>query len=184
MPREAKLRGRSFVSLVAFLAFAIAMPVHAIPPPPPEPDPAAVIEADSLAHELIVLNESDLQDRTGFAVASEATGWLTATHPKVQDPAVLRRFHRAIRARVDAVWLEERSNIQAVLANLYRQLMSANDLATTRAFIASPAGQNFGRMLVGADIHVLDGAASDALYHRLFPELPGLLDAAQKRAAE
>ena len=176
------MRGRSLVSLVALFAFA--MSAHAIPPPPPTPDPAAVIEADALADELVGLDERELQDRTGFAVSSQARGWLATAHPELRDPAVGRAFHLAILARVDAVWLEERSNIQAVLANLYRQLMSATDLADTRAFIASPAGQNFGRMLVGADIRLLDTTASDVLYRRLFPELPELLAAAQKPAAE
>lgn len=173
------MRGRSFFSVFAFLAFAI--PVYAIPPPP---DPAAVIEADALAGELVALNERELQHRTGFAVSSEATGWLLRTHPEIRDPAVLRQFNLAILARVDAVWSEERSNVRAVLANLYHQLMSATDLAATRAFIASPAGQNFGRMLVGADIHLLDNAASSVLYRRLFPELPELLTAAQRPTAE
>ncbi|WP_432768091.1 MAG: hypothetical protein HEQ22_11735 [Sphingopyxis sp.] len=176
------VRGRSIVSLVALLAFA--MPVHAIPPPPPPPDPATVIEAGALADVLVGLNESDLKHRTGFAVASEAMGWLATTHPEIRDPAVLRLFHRAILARVDAHWLEERPDIAAGLANLYRQLMSANDLAATRAFFASPAGQNFGRTLVGADIRLLDNAASNVLYRRLFPELPGLLESAQRLAAE
>lgn len=176
------MRGRSLVSLVAFSAFA--MPAHAIPPPPPPPDPAAVIEADALADELLALNEMELQDRTGFAVSSEARGWLARAHPEMRDPTVLRAFHLAILARVDDVWSEERSNIRTALANLYRQSMSADDLAATRAFIASPAGQNFGRMLVGADIHLLDRAASDVVYRRLFPDLPGLIAAAQKPAVE
>ena len=62
------MRGRSLVSLVALFAFA--MSAHAIPPPPPTPDPAAVIEADALADELVGLDERELQDRTGFAVSS------------------------------------------------------------------------------------------------------------------
>ncbi|UKK84042.1 hypothetical protein L7H23_15955 [Sphingopyxis sp. BSN-002] len=143
-----------------------------------------MIEADALADELIALNESELRHRTGFAVSREATGWLRTAHPEISDPTVLRQFHLAILARVDAVWPEERSNVRVTLANLYRQLMLATDLAATRAFIASPAGQSFGRMLVGADIHLLDDAASGVLYRRLFPELPELLAAAQKPAAE
>ena len=177
------MRGRSLISFVALLAFA--MPVHAIPPPPPPPDPAAVIEADKLADELVALDEDELRSRIAFAVSSETTNWLMSEHPEVVgDPVVLRAFHLAILARVNAVWPEERSNIRGALANLYRLLMSATDLAATRAFIASPAGHNFGRMLVGADVRLLDRAATDVLYRRVFPELPGLLAAAQKPAAE
>ncbi|MGH6652270.1 MAG: hypothetical protein ACREB7_14195 [Sphingopyxis sp.] len=175
------MRGRSLVSLASLLAFA--MPVQAIPPPPPPPDPTAVVEAGKLADELIALDEGELRYRTGFAVSSEVTGWLVTAHPDVRDPAVLRALHLAILARVDAVWPEERSNIRAQLANLYR-LLSATDLVAARTFIASPAGQNFGRLLTGADIGLLDRAATDVLYRRLFPELPDLLAAAQKSATE
>lgn len=140
-------------------------------------------EASKLADALIAVDERELRYRTGFAVSGEATGWLVREHPGVDDPAVLRAFHLAILSRVDALWQEERSTIQAGLANLYR-LMSAADLVATRSFIASPSGQNFGRLLVGADIRLLDAVATATLYRRLGPELPELLDAAQKSAAE
>jgi hypothetical protein len=96
---------------------------------------------------------------------------------------VLRALHLAILARVGALWSEERPNIQAQVANLYR-LLSPDDLVSARAFIASPAGQNFGRLLTGADIGLLDRATTEVLYRRLFPELPDLLAAAQKSATQ
>lgn len=175
------LRRRSPAILAALLAFAI--PSHAIPPPPTPPDPVAMAEANRLADELIALAEEELRHRTRFAVSSEVTGWLVTTHPDLEDPATLRAFRLAILARVDAVWVEERPNIQADLANIYR-LLPAADLTATRTFMASPSGRNFGRLLTGADIGLLDDAATAVLYRRLFPELPDLLAAAQKSAAE
>jgi len=175
------MRGRLFASFAALLA--VATPAHAIPPPPPPPDPAVMAEANGLADELIALDEQELRYRTGFAVSSEATGWLLREHPDVRDPVVLGAFHRAIRAKVDAVWLEERPNVQAVLANLYR-LITARDLVAARSFFASSSGQNFGRLLVGADIHLLDTSAAAVLYRRLGPELPAMLEVAQKQMAE
>lgn len=175
------MRGRPLASLVALLAFA--MPVHAIPPPPPPPDPAVMAEAHGLAEELVALNDGDLRFRTRSAVAGEALGWLAIVHPDVREQAVLQRFTAAIHSRVDAVWLEERANLHVPLANQFR-LLSATDLIAVRSFIASPAGQRFAQMLVDSYFGLVDRAASDVLYRRLFPELPGLLAAAQKPAAE
>ncbi len=176
------MRNRSLLSFAALLAFA--MPVHAIPPPPPQPDPAAVIEADKLAGELLVaLDETSLQSWTSVAVSREALSWLATVHPDVWDPTVRETFYVTVQIRVDAVWAEERSNIDAAVANQFR-LMSATDLIAVRGFIASPAGQSFRQALVGSYSGLADRAAFAVLYRRVFPEFPGLLDAAQKPAAE
>jgi len=174
------VRGRSFASLVALLAFA--MPAHAIPPPPPPPDPAVMVEANGLARELVAPNDGDLRFRTRSAVAEEALGWLAVAHPDVREQAVLQAFIGAIHARVDAVWPEEQANIYMPLVNQFR-LMSATDLAAVRRFIATPAGQQFAQMLVDSYFGLADRAASDVLYRRLFPELPAMLEAAQKQVA-
>ena len=175
------MRGRSLVSLVALLAFA--MPAHAIPPPPPPPDPAVMVEANGLAKELVAPNDGDLRFRTRSAVAREALGWLAVAHPDVREQSVLQALVGAIYSRVDAVWPEEQANIYVPLVNQFR-LMSATDLAAVRRFIATPAGQQFAEMLVDSYFGLADRAASDVIYRRLFPELPTLLDAAQKQVAE
>lgn len=176
------MRGRSFVCVVTLLAFAV--PAHAIPPPQPPPDPAAVIEAAKLAEELLVdLDESGLQYQARVGVCSEAISWLTLVHPDVREPAVRDAFYAAVFARVDAVWSEERPNIGAAVANLFRYLPAA-DLIAVRAFIASPAGQNFARTLGGSNFGLADRTATAVLYHRLFPEFAALLAGAQKSAAE
>lgn len=175
------MRCRSFVSLVALLAFAT--PAFAIPPPPPPPDPAVMAEANGLAKELVAPNDGDLRFRTRSAVAREALGWLAVAHPDVRDQAVLQAFVGAIHSRVDAVWPEEQANIYVPLVNQFR-LMSAADLAAVRRFIATPAGREFAEMLVDSYFGLADRAASDVVYRRLFPELPKLLGAAQKPAAE
>lgn len=176
------MRGRSLLCLATFLVFAV--PVHAIPPPPPPPDPMAVIEAGKLANELLVdLDESGLQYQARVGVCSAAISWLNIVHPDVRDPAVRDAFYAAVFARVDAVWLEERSNIDAAVANQFR-FIPATDLIAARAFIASPAGQNFARTLVGSNFGLADRVAAAVLYRRVFPEFSGLLAAAQKQTAE
>ena len=175
------MRGRSLANLVALLAFAT--PAHAIPPPPPPPDPTVMAEAHGLAKELVAPNDGDLRVRTRSAVAGEALGWLAIAHPDVREQHVLQAFVGVIHSRVDAVWPEERANIDVPLVNQFR-LMSATDLAAVRRFIATPAGQQFAQMLVDSYFGLADRTASDVIYRRLFPELPKLLDAAQKQAAE
>lgn len=175
------MRGRSKLCFAILPFFAV--PAHAIPPPPPPADPVVMAEAGKLADALIAVDERELRYRTGFAVSGEGTGWLVREHSDVHDAAVLRAFHLAILARVDVLWPEERPNIRAGLANLYRP-MSATDLIATRSFIASSSGQNFGRLLVGADIRLLDAVATAVLYRRLAPELSELLEVAQKSATE
>lgn len=175
------MRSRLFARLVAFLV--VAMPVHAIPPPPPPPDPVVMAEADKLAEALIALDDGDLRFRARSALSREAFNWLVNVHPDVREPAVHRAFLDGVYARADAIWPEERTNIRAGLVSQFR-LMTATDLIAVRNFIASPAGQNFGRILVGSYFGLVDRTASEVLYRRLFPELPGLLDTAQKRAAE
>lgn len=175
------MRGRSLVILAAFLVFAV--PVYAIPPPPPPPDLAVMAEADKLAEELVALGDDDLRFRARSAMSQEAFNWLANTHPDVRDPAVLQAFSNAVYARVDAVWPEERANVRAGLVSQFR-LMSVTDLIAVRSFIASPAGQNFGSILVDSYFGLADRTATEVLYRRLFPELPGLFDTAQKRAAE
>lgn len=175
------MRGRLFASLVAFLAFA--MPAHAIPPPPPPPDPAVMAEANGLARELVAPNDGDLRFRTRSAVGKEALGWLAAVHPEVREQAVLHAFLGSVYSRVDAVWPEEQANIYVPLVNQFR-LMSATDLAEVRRFVATPAGQQFAQMLVDSYFGLADNAASDVLYRRLFPELPAMLEAARRQAAE
>ncbi|OHD00773.1 MAG: hypothetical protein A2885_12705 [Sphingopyxis sp. RIFCSPHIGHO2_01_FULL_65_24] len=115
-------------------------------------------------------------------MAEEALGWLAVAHPDVREQAVLQAFIGAIHARVDAVWPEEQANIYMPLVNQFR-LMSATDLAAVRRFIATPAGQQFAQMLVDSYFGLADRAASDVLYRRLFPELPAMLEAAQKQVA-
>lgn len=175
------MRGRSVASLGALLAFA--MPVHAIPPPPPPPDPVVMAEADKLAEALVALDDGDLRLRARSALSREAFNWLVNVHPDVREPAVHRAFVDVVYARADAIWPEEQVNIRAGLVSQFR-LMTATDLIAVRSFIASPAGQNFGRILVDSYFGLADRTASEVLYRRLFPELPGLLDTAQKRAAE
>ncbi|WP_144037629.1 hypothetical protein [Sphingopyxis sp. KK2] len=174
------MRGRSFANLVAVLA--LTTPAHAIPPPPSPPDPAVMDEAHGLARELVAPNDGDLRFRTRSAVANEALGWLAVAHPDVRDQVVLQAFIGAVQARVDAVWPEEQANIYRPLVNQFR-LMSATDLADVRRFVATPAGQQFSRLLVDSYFGLADRAASDTLYRRLFPELPAMLEAAQKQVA-
>lgn len=140
-------------------------------------------EAGKLAEELVALDDGDLHFRTRSAISQEAFNWLVNLHPDVREPAVLQAFSDAVYARVDAVWPEERPNIHAGLVGQFR-LMSATDLIAVRSFIATPAGQNFGRILVDPYFGLADRTTTEVLYRRLFPELPGLLDTAQKRAAE
>jgi hypothetical protein len=140
-------------------------------------------EAEKLAEELVALDDGDLRFRSRSAMSQEAFNWLASVQPDVREPAVLQAFSEAIYARVDVVWPQERGNMRAGLVSQFR-LMSATDLIAVRSFIASPAGQNFGRILVDSYFGLADRAATEVLYRRLFPELPGLLDTAQKRAAE
>lgn len=160
------------------------MPAHAIPPPPPPPDPAAMMEADSLAHDLLAdLDEGSLRYRTVSAVSGDALSWLGTIHPDVREPAVRDAFYAAVSARAGAVWPEERSNIEAAVGNQFR-FMSAADLIAARGFIESPAGKNFARLLVGSGFGLADRAAAAVLYRRVFPEFSEMLAAAQKPAAE
>lgn len=175
------MRGRLFASLAVLLF--LAMPAHAIPPPPPPPDPAVMAEANGLAKELVAPNDGDLRFRTRSAVGKEALGWLAVVHPEVREQAVLQALIGAVHSRVDAVWAEEQANIYVPLVNQFR-LMSATDLAEVRRFVATPAGQQFAQILVDSYFGLADRAASDVLYRRLFPELPAMLEAAQRHAAE
>lgn len=175
------MRGRLLASLIAVPAFAV--PAQAIPPPPPASDPAVMAEANGLAQELLAPNADDLRFRTRSAVAGEALGWLAIVRPDIRDQAVFQAFTDAIYSRFDAVWPEERAKIYVPLGNQFR-MMSATDLAAVRHFIATPAGQQFAQILVDSYFGLADRAASDVIYRRLFPELPTLLDAAQKQATE
>ena len=176
------MRGRSWLCLATLSLSAV--PAHAIPPPPPPPDPAAVIEAGKLADELLLdLDESGLQYQARMGVGSEAVSWLNTFHPDVREPAVRDAFYAAVSARVDVIWPEERSNIDAAVANQFR-FIPATDLIAVRAFVASPAGQNFARTLVSSNFGLADRVATLVLYRRMAPEFPELLAATQKPAAE
>ena len=176
------MRDRSWHYLAAVSLFSV--PAHAIPPPPPPPDPAAVIEADRLARELLAdLDEGSLRYQTVSAVSGDALNWLATVHPDVREPAVRDAFYAAVFARAGAVWPEERSNIEAAVGNQFRFMVAA-DLIAVRDFIESPAGKNFARTLVGSNFGLADRAAAAVLYRRLFPEFPEMLAVAQKPAAE
>lgn len=174
------MRGRLLASLVAIPAFAV--PAQAIPPPPPPSDPVVMTEANGLAQELLAPNDEELRFRTRSAVAGEALGWLAIVRPDIREPAVFQAFTDALYSRFDAVWPEERANIYVPLGNQFR-VMSATDLAAVRRFVATPAGQQFSQLLVDSYFGLADRAASDVLYRRLFPELPAMLEAAEKLAA-
>lgn len=174
------MRARSWLCLAALSIFVA--PAHAIPPPPP--DPAAVTEAGKLADELLVdLDESGVQYQARMSVCRDAMSWLDTVHPDVQNPYVRNEFYAAIGTRVDAVWPEERANVNMAVANQLR-FLPATDLMAVRAFIASAAGQNFARMLAGSNFGLADRVASQVVYRRVFPEFSGLLAAAQKSAAD
>ena len=176
------MRDRSWLCLAAVSLFAV--PVQAIPPPPPQPDPAAVVEADKLAQELLTdLDEGSLRYQTVSAVSGDALSWLATIHPDVWEPAVRDAFYAAVFARAGAIWPEERSNIEAAVGNHFR-FMSVADLIAVRGFIESPAGKNFARTLVGSNFGLADRAAAAVLYRRVFPEFPEMLATAQKPAAE